>query len=640
LDQRIYGLETEFAISFEPDEPDQPGAADPPRRKQLYKLFRGLLNRQFALLPALYKKEGDFVENGSLIHYEAQIQHFQDGLIEWATPECSDPLQLLCYSKAQEAVLLESQAACREELRSRGHDGALRFLKNNVDVLGNNYGCHENYLVEDRRHWSLETLKVVCFVLFWIVFLPLYILPRVVFLCFLSLMLVLLTSYFLVHLLARLPWVGWLLRPIVSAADSFLTRHGSRIDESLIQNVALFMEVLYLPFVALYSQLCRLFVFERYRRRLTALLVTRQIYAGCGRLHPTEDGRIFWLSQKAEFVRSVIRVFWNQRYKPIYDIKAYLLEPWTFFCRHKRLHLLIGDSNLSEVSDYLKVAAAGLAIQVIEQSGGASFPMLADPLEAIQRVAGDLELTETYLLTDGRRLSAIEIQRAYLDGVAAHFSGQRVMPIWAREAMSRWREVLDQLAQAPEALHQEIDWMIKRRMMNQLLWGQMDWRELAGWAPALAVLTADGVPQSAPSDSPELQLQELIDRLSKRRRRRLERHLQGLERDRLPEALRLFLALKKIDLKYHEMSEDGYFQVLKKQGLVRVILPEDRIELAKTEPPQTTRARIRGEFIKLAVRRQLTAFAGWGKLKAHNSRRVIRLSDPFETDTESLSVFR
>ncbi len=625
-------------MNFDPSLSDD-GGATPPRRKELYKLFRAVLCRRFSMLPAMYKKEGDFVENGSLIHYEAQVHHFQDGLIEWASPECSGPMQLLAYSKAQEAVLLESEQPCREELQNRGHDGSLRILKNNVDVLGNNYGCHENYLVIDSRHWLRDLLKGICFVLFWVIFLPFYLMPRLVFLVFLTVMLSVLVCYFLLHLVARVPVVGWLAEPLAKAIDTLQVRHGSRIDEELIKHLALFMEWLYLPFVSLYSLFCRMFVFEAYRVNLTALLVTRQIYAGAGRIHATEEGQLFWLSQKAEFIRSVIRVFWNQRYKPIYDIKSYLLEPLSFFARNKRLHLLVGDSNLSEIPDYLKVAVAGLVIQVIEEADSTLFPVLSDPLEAVQRVAGDATFDETYTLTDGRQLTAIEIQREYLHIVREHYARRGVMPIWAPAALKRWEHVLDGLAESPESLHQQLDWIIKRRMMDRLLWGKMSWSELEAWAPVLAILMAQGGPEEAPAQA-EQQVQELIDRLSARQSRRLERHLESLDRRQLPDVLSLYLALKKIDLKYHELSNDGYFQVLKRQGLVQGLLASERIDQAKVDPPPTTRAHVRGQFIKLAVRRKLTAVVSWTKIKISGRRKAISLRDPFQTNTDSLSVFR
>ncbi|MBI4616286.1 MAG: proteasome accessory factor PafA2 family protein [Planctomycetes bacterium] len=629
---RVLGLETEFAYAFQPAEPGGPR----PTRREIYRVLRAALKKEVLVLGAAYKKEADFLENGSLVHHEVQIRQFDEGLLEWATPECLTPLELVLYSKSQELLLAQIRAAAEKALAANGFPGRLRLLKNNVDRRGENYGCHENYECLDERSLARRAVRDLVFLAFWTLFLPFFLLPRVLFLIALGVFLVLLLLYFLLHVARRIPLLGLAVRGLADPLDQFLARRGSRLDEDFVRYLSYFIEWLYFPFVKLYSALTRPFLFESYTRGLTAHLACRIVFAGTGRVDLSAPAG-FHLSQRADFLDSVQRIFWNERTKPLFDVKNVLIEPATFLATRKRLHILAGDSNLSDVAEFLKVGTTALVVDRIEARGPAGLPVLADPLGALRAISRDPSLTAKVRLAGGEEKTGVEIERLYLLAVREHLRESGVVPLWAGEVMRRWEETLDRLEADLDAAAPEVEWLLKKRILDSLLWGRSSWDRMVRWGPHLArvLAAAERAPgcwiggaeivRVLPVLLGEAGMGELLGALER----------DGLIPEDLPRHLELYLEMKKVDFQFHELDpEEGAWMRLADEGHVTRLLGPDAVRRACHEPPEGTRARPRGLFVKVANERRLAATAGWKELRVQHPRRVISLKDPLGNSTE------
>jgi proteasome accessory factor A len=206
--------------------------------------------------------------------------------------------------------------------------------------------------------------------------------------------------------------------------------------------------------------------FDRIAQVLVPFLVTRQIYAGAGKVGaenqtaPTE----YQISQRADFFECLVDL--NTMVKrPIINTRD---EPHADPAKYRRLHIIVGDANMAELSTYLKVGTAAIVVEMLE--AGAVFPKLdlEDPVRAIKDVSRDLRMKGTIKLSDGHVINAIGIQRAYLkaamDFYACHELGQIT-----KDVLVRWEEVLDKLEQDPLQLVRELDWVAKMEMIRSYM---------------------------------------------------------------------------------------------------------------------------------------------------------------------------
>src|SRR3989304_714794 len=188
-----------------------------------------------------------------------------------------------------------------------------------------------------------------------------------------------------------------------------------------------------------------------------------QIHAGAGKVG-TENRSYpadYQISQRADFFETLIdlntmakRPIINTRDEPHADSKLF-----------RRLHIIVGDANMSEFSTYLKVGAAALVLQMIDNNHEINGLDLANPLEAIKAISRDLTLKKTVKLANGKEYTAVEIQRAYLDVAYKHFSKMGRDPI-VDEILSYWSDTLEKLGKAPFELHTHLDWLIKYELLN------------------------------------------------------------------------------------------------------------------------------------------------------------------------------
>ena len=209
---------------------------------------------------------------------------------------------------------------------------------------------------------------------------------------------------------------------------------------------------------------------------LTPFLVTRQVFTGAGRvgLGQTGQGAGFQLSQRADYIEAEVGLETTLR-RPIVNTRD---EPHADRTRWRRLHLIIGDATLLEVATYLRLGTTSLVLWLIE--AGLTRPAvleevarlrLADPVTAVRQVSRDVTLTARLELADGRRLTALEIQQAYLravrDALATGGDGAAPDPATA-EVLDRWASVLERLAVDPASCAREVEWVAKLRLLEAM----------------------------------------------------------------------------------------------------------------------------------------------------------------------------
>jgi Pup amidohydrolase len=206
--------------------------------------------------------------------------------------------------------------------------------------------------------------------------------------------------------------------------------------------------------------------FDRLMQVLTPFFVTRQIFSGAGKVGA--ENRMpqapYQISQRADFFETLVDL--NTMVKrPIINTRD---EPHSDPSRFRRLHVIVGDANMSEYSTYLKVGTAAIVMTLIEEGeeDGQDIPQLSleDPVGAIKEISRDLDLKRTVKLKDGRALTAIEIQEEYLD--AAHrFYSRHELDLQTKDILVKWESVLRKLKEEPMSLSREVDWVIKRNLL-------------------------------------------------------------------------------------------------------------------------------------------------------------------------------
>lgn len=205
--------------------------------------------------------------------------------------------------------------------------------------------------------------------------------------------------------------------------------------------------------------------FDKIVSQLMPFLVTRQIYAGSGKVgseNRTEPAE-YQISQRADFFETLVDL--NTMVKrPIINTRD---EPHADPARYRRLHVIVGDSNMSEVTTFLKVGAMSLVLAMIEEGGEVKGVDLEDPVRSIKDVSRDLTMKKRIKLSRGVEWRAVDIQRAYLEQVERHFA-QSHDPI-TKNLLQRWQSVLTKLEEDPMQLSREIDWVIKKELIESYM---------------------------------------------------------------------------------------------------------------------------------------------------------------------------
>lgn len=310
--------------------------------------------------------------------------------------------------------------------------------------------------------------------------------------------------------------------------------------------------------------------FKRYMVRcLVPFLVTRQLMCGAGSLKFTERGSpVFSLSQRAEFTSAVASVE-TMHNRAIVNLGREN-EPWSPK-GYRRLHLILGDSNMSGWATWMKLGTTGLLLRMIEDLYPNEVPLLADPVQALRDISRDPSCTKTVPLRDGSRVRALDIQRYYYE-TACDYVERFGFSDEEDEILEAWEQALNDLEEDPARLSDRADWAIKRMLMAANL------EKLGGSWEAW-----DADPESISS-------------------------------------------LKAVDLRFHDLSSQGYYARLYADD---TLVSADEIECAQKEPPPYTRANIRGRAIAGARLNGSSASAeNWSNLEVDGS--MLYLRDPLQ----------
>lgn len=443
MHQRIFGIENEYGVTC---------TFNGQRRLSPDEVARYLFRR----VVSWGRSSNVFLENGARLYLDVGSHP------EYATPECSSPLDAITHDKAGERILEGLVAAAEQRLAEEGIAGRISLFKNNTDSAGNSYGCHENYLV-------------------------------------------------------------------------------GRVGE-----------------------------FQRLADTLIPFLVSRQVFAGAGKVLQTPRGAIFSLAQRAEHIWEGVSSA-TTRSRPIINTRD---EPHADAERFRRLHVIVGDSNMSEYTAHLKVATCDLVLRMLEREPVLRDYTLENPIRAIREISHDITGTRKVRLTSGRELSGLELQQAYLERVEKFVQRDDDTDDVTKDVVTRWRYVLEQLADDPLELHRELDWVAKYRMVD-------------------AYRARHDLPLAHPR-------------------------------------------VAMLDLAYHDVTRDrGLYYLLERQGRVERVLDDESIEHAMENAPSDTRAALRGRFIRAAKEKRRDFTVDWVHLKLNDqAQRTVLCKDPFAHEDE------
>src|SRR3982751_3612123 len=210
-------------------------------------------------------------------------------------------------------------------------------------------------------------------------------------------------------------------------------------------------------------------------RGLIPFFVTRQVFAGAGRVGIGTEGRTqgFQLSQRADFFEVEVGLETTLK-RPIINTRD---EPHADADKYRRLHVIIGDANLSELSTYLKVGTTALVLAMIEARALPRDLAIEEPVETLQAVSHDPSLTHLIRLRDGRQMTAIDVQRTYLEQAAKFVENRGEGDEQTADVLRRWAEVLEDLSIDPMRCADRLDWPAKLRLLegyrsrDGLAWG-------------------------------------------------------------------------------------------------------------------------------------------------------------------------
>ncbi|MFB0834238.1 Pup--protein ligase [Arthrobacter halodurans] len=439
MDRRIFGIETEYGISY-----SAPGSRPLTPEEVARYLFRKVV--------AWGRSSNVFLTNGSRLYLDVGSHP------EYATAECDDVAQLIAHDRAGEAILQDLVVSAEERMREDGFNGSVYLFKNNTDSAGNSYGCHENYLIPRRLEFA-------------------------------------------------------------------------RLAEILI------------PF-----------------------LVTRQLFAGAGKVLPVDGAHSYAFSQRADHVWEGVSSA-TTRSRPIINTRD---EPHADAEHYRRLHVIVGDSNMSETTQLVKVGATDLMLRMIEAGTIMDDFRLENPIRSIREISHDLTGRAPVRLASGREMTALQLQEMFFAKVAGFVEREGAHTPYVPRVMDLWRRSLDAVAGGDASgIDTEIDWAIKHKLVT-------------------GYQARHGLDLSSPR-------------------------------------------IAQLDLTYHDISPTrGLFQLLRARGLAAGVVTPEEIDDARSTPPQTTRAKLRGDFVRAAKAAGRDFTVDWVHLKLNDhAGQTVLCKDPF-----------
>lgn len=311
--------------------------------------------------------------------------------------------------------------------------------------------------------------------------------------------------------------------------------------------------------------------FRQLASQLIPFFVTRQVFAGAGKVKPTNRGK-YVISQRAQHIREEISIATTTA-RGIINTRD---EPHADREKYRRLHVIVGDSNMSELATFLKVGTTSIVLRMIEDNFIKKRLALRDSVRAIQQISEDTTCTQQIELESGKRLSAVELQREYLECAKLYFE-QEESDADENKIMAYWEGILTCLETDPMQLDRILDWVAKKKLIETYV----TQRRLK-WDSAKVMM---------------------------------------------------------LDLQYHNIRPDrGLYYKLEKKDFVQKMVTDKEIDNAMHYPPETTRAKFRGRFVKLANERKVLCGVNWSYIQLYEPYQKLYLStNPFQVDFDEAS---
>ncbi|TXR56648.1 Pup--protein ligase [Quadrisphaera setariae] len=311
--------------------------------------------------------------------------------------------------------------------------------------------------------------------------------------------------------------------------------------------------------------------FSRLADVLIPFLVTRQVLVGAGKVLQTPRGAVYCLSQRADHIWEGVSSA-TTRSRPIINTRD---EPHADADRFRRLHVIVGDSNMSETTTMLKTGAVDIVLRMLESGVAVRDLSLENPIRAIREVSHDTTGRRMLKLANGGEASALEVQEEYLERAKTFIDEEGVRNSTDKRVLDLWERGLRAVREGDLSLvDRELDWVIKLKLVE----------------------------------------------------RYRARHGLALSDARVA----------RLDLAYHDVSRTrGLYNLLAARGMVERVSSDIEVFEATSVPPQTTRARLRGDFVRTAQEKRRDFTVDWVHLKLNDqSQRTVLCKDPFRSVDE------
>ncbi|MBU1628078.1 proteasome accessory factor PafA2 family protein [bacterium] len=550
---RITGLETEYAIKYYPDLKTEQSKVALTER-ELFDILSGILEKkEFEKLyddpnyrsrytelfgngvkieVPIINRPMMFMSNGSRFYMDTGFHP------EYATPECTNARDILIYDRAGESLLEDLLLITEKKIREQDFMGAIFISKNNVDINGNTYGCHENYLVARRVKGYDE--------------------------------------------------------------DKFF--------HYLVENLV--------PFLA-----------------------TRLIYAGAGKILTGEQIH-YQISQRADYINSEISSTTTSN-RGIINSRD---ETLGNSLKYRRLHIIIGDSNMADIPTFLKIGTTCIVLRMIEDLFLNIDFKFENSVAVLRQISHDLSFSVPLQMKNGSRATALDIQYNYLAAAKKYMTKRDVkFSDVDMLVIKLWEEILEDLRNNSSALHTKLDWAAKKQIIDRYLEKNgLSHKDLAKWSFIINNIKKRNLEKRINIirlNNPSFDLKSFL----KENILEVEYNHIMMYLNEYKINLKDYFKMQDIyyrvierDIRYHDIRQDkGIFFLLRKQGIMKNVLnSKDMVKVigAKTNPPKNTRAKLRSQFILYLNEKGLKGEANWDTLTFLNGEKeVIEIGSPFKT---------
>ena len=306
--------------------------------------------------------------------------------------------------------------------------------------------------------------------------------------------------------------------------------------------------------------------FQRVADHLIPFLISRQITCGAGKIVQLGNRPVYAVSQRADHIWEGVSSA-TTRSRPIINTRD---EPHADAEHYRRLHVIVGDSNMSETTTMLKLGSAHLVLQMIEDGTPMRDLTLENPIRAIREMSHDITGRAQVRLANGKEISALAMQTEYFERATAFVERKGISDPTTTRVLDLWGRTLTAIESGDlSGVDTEIDWVIKKKLLDQYA----------------------------------------------------AKHNLELDHPRM----------QQLDMTYHDIKPGrGVFDLLQRAGRAARVCTDDEITTAITTPPQSTRAKLRGDFVRAAQEHRRDFTVDWIHLKLNDqAQRTVLVKDPF-----------